>query len=54
MAASFPIHGAPVGWERKTHTGWMEGKEGLNESWWTELVSTEFRVTLSIWWGLCS
>lgn len=54
MEAPFPIHGAPVWWKRKTHTDWIEGKEEFNESWRTELVSTEFRVKLGICWGLYS
>lgn len=54
MEAPFPIHGAPVWWKRKTHTDQIEGKEEFNESWWTELVSTEFRAKLGICWGLYS
>lgn len=54
MEAPFPIHGAPVWWKRKTHTDEIGGKEEFNESWWTELVSTEFRVKLGICWGLYS
>lgn len=54
MEAPFPIHGAPVWWKRKTHTDQIEGKEEFNESWWTELASTEFRVKFSICWGLYS